>query len=988
MALVRDDDGNWYDDGSDDSGNFNNFTGVSDFIPDEPAPFSWEDEYNKLIGGGSKPNETTFNNIFSPSNAEILKNINFDARSDITNAINKALGTNYTGKQLAAMAAVAGGGFAGFSGAMNPNTTKIGYQGSIPKYDAVRNMITAPPTRAQGYRPGQGGINYGGDVSYVPRGTRVSAAQPSQAVNRAPADMAGTGLTGISGPLTGIMAGLADNNPQNIAPQKLFHQLPAMLSPFMPASGFAQGGLMKLAQGGALGQQTVKNDDPFFSSPEFKALQNSVAKMPATSDAYLSPYFGQISSGSIGKALDEAYKQYQKNTKGGIVGGDGYGVGSTNIGANTGPDVTTTGQFGQLANALGMYSLGANVMGNFFGANKDATTNPNVAVVDLSPAGQAEMAASNAAAGLAVAGDAEAAAAEAAANAAADMSGMGGGGDTSGGDFSGGYGGDAGYGAATGGMVPSGLMRLAKGRYLQGETDGMADKIPAQIGQDQPAALSHGEFVVPADVVSHLGNGNSDAGAKKLYQMMDKIRTARTGNKKQGKQINPDKFMPGGKVQRLNTGGTAGASDLAKAAAVGATGMEQSPNTWAGEYMSDMLGKGQALANAPYQQYMGPLTAGESGLQSKVFGGLQSANFPSNLGQSFSSAGAYQPPAMNMGAYQQRPIGTGQGAAISQDATGMPQYGEIAKIKNYPQPDPIMPIQLAGSMGQPGQMPQGGLAGLAGQPGQMPQGGLIGLLGGMRQYGEFPTPDAMPTVGGDDGQPIMPIQLAGSMGQPDPIMPVSRMGDYRQPDPIMPVSGQPGQMPQGSLAGLLGGMRQPQQQTSSIASQYMNPYLQNVLTPQMEELRRQAQINNLSGLGSLTKSGAFGGGRQAIMESEAARNLLQEQNKALGQGYASAFDKAQQQFNTEQAQGMGLANLMSTQGAQQRGIEAEGIAADKAAFEQARENPYKMLQFQQSMLQGMPISATNYNLSTPSALVGGAQGATTTYNLLKNLGLV
>jgi hypothetical protein len=81
-------------------------------------------------------------------------------------------------------------------------------------------------------------------------------------------------------------------------------------------------------------------------------------------------------------------------------------------------------------------------------------------------------------------------------------------------------------------------------RYLQGDTDGMADKIPARIGQDQPAALSHGEFVVPADVVSHLGNGNSDAGAQKLYSMMDKIRMARTGTKKQGKRINPESLCP------------------------------------------------------------------------------------------------------------------------------------------------------------------------------------------------------------------------------------------------------------------------------------------------------------------------------------------------------------------------------------------------------------------------------------------------------------
>lgn len=88
-----------------------------------------------------------------------------------------------------------------------------------------------------------------------------------------------------------------------------------------------------------------------------------------------------------------------------------------------------------------------------------------------------------------------------------------------------------------------GLAGMAQGRYLGGATDGMADKIPARIGGKQEARLSHGEFVIPADVVSHLGNGNSEAGAKRLYAMMDKVRTARTGTKKQGKQINPDKFL-------------------------------------------------------------------------------------------------------------------------------------------------------------------------------------------------------------------------------------------------------------------------------------------------------------------------------------------------------------------------------------------------------------------------------------------------------------
>ena len=88
-----------------------------------------------------------------------------------------------------------------------------------------------------------------------------------------------------------------------------------------------------------------------------------------------------------------------------------------------------------------------------------------------------------------------------------------------------------------------GIADMAKGRYLGGATDGMADKIPARIGGKQEAKLSHGEFVIPADVVGHLGNGNSEAGAQRLYAMMDKIRKARTGTTKQGKQINPEKFL-------------------------------------------------------------------------------------------------------------------------------------------------------------------------------------------------------------------------------------------------------------------------------------------------------------------------------------------------------------------------------------------------------------------------------------------------------------
>lgn len=173
------------------------------------------------------------------------------------------------------------------------------------------------------------------------------------------------------------------------------------------------------------------------------------------------------------------------------------------------------------------------------------------------------------------------------------------------------------------GMADGGIA-MAKGRYLRGGTDGMADKISTNIDGGQEAALSHGEFVIPADVVSHLGNGNSDAGAQKLYAMMDRIREARTGTKKQGKKINPDKFLAaasgglaaskyakGGAVQKFQEGGIP--LDTSKTSTL---------SPWAGDYVTNMLGKTQALTEAPMQTYGGPLTAGASDLQQQAFAGI------------------------------------------------------------------------------------------------------------------------------------------------------------------------------------------------------------------------------------------------------------------------------------------------------------------------------------------------------------------------------
>ena len=97
-------------------------------------------------------------------------------------------------------------------------------------------------------------------------------------------------------------------------------------------------------------------------------------------------------------------------------------------------------------------------------------------------------------------------------------------------------------------MAGGGIASLGSysdgGRLLRGPGDGMSDNIPANISGKQPARLADGEFVVPADVVSGLGNGSTEAGAKQLYKMLDKVRAARTGTKKQGKQINPNKYTP------------------------------------------------------------------------------------------------------------------------------------------------------------------------------------------------------------------------------------------------------------------------------------------------------------------------------------------------------------------------------------------------------------------------------------------------------------
>jgi len=92
--------------------------------------------------------------------------------------------------------------------------------------------------------------------------------------------------------------------------------------------------------------------------------------------------------------------------------------------------------------------------------------------------------------------------------------------------------------------APGGITRIQKEGQVRGNGDGMEDKVYGNIEGRQKVALSRDEFIVPADVVSGIGNGSSNAGADKLYKMMDRVRKARTGIKKQGKQIKGDRYVP------------------------------------------------------------------------------------------------------------------------------------------------------------------------------------------------------------------------------------------------------------------------------------------------------------------------------------------------------------------------------------------------------------------------------------------------------------
>jgi hypothetical protein len=840
---------------------------------------------------------------------------------------------------------MAGGAYA----ASRPSgSTPTGYQGKIPKLTATSNMLTAPPV---GRRPGSGGINYGGGVTYRdPAGNVISSNEKTleelrQAAINNPFNRGATyegqqgglgqsdlvallnqlnpsGGTGTSGGTggsgggaggTGVTVGGgipgrgADTRPtvsagtvkqgysRNYKPQEIQairagflenRDNPQKMMDLMTQYGVSVNDIATAMGGDVQGYQNIflqAGADPSFGGmASYQPTANDTAYIdymltqpnPLGQGTLADVYKNQgINPYTDPRVIAQARQQNQRyENRNDLYGGtlsvdQGAPWQNPNWLANQNAAAAATAQR-QQAQAAQDAASGVSVGGGIAGSAPPPNVNDWAQTQEGQAAGGINSVYNSINQFLATNPD------QAALQSAMQQYGV----DQATLDAAKAYGG----GFAAGGLAPEGFVipadvvsHLGNGSSeaglkllvanlgaepIKGEGDGMSDSIPTTIGGKQEARVANDEAFISPEMVKRIGGGDAKKGAKKLYAMMDRVREERTGTKEQGKQIDPNKFMPGGSVQKYQTGGTT----VPKTTFAGATGVESSLSNWGGDYVTNMLGQGAALANKPYEAYTGPLTAGASGLQNQAFTQAAGLKTPASIGQAATTAGGIASLAPGAGKYT--PVGIDFGAAQAQ--------------------------------------------------------------------------------------------------------------------------------------------------------QYMNPYVQSALEPALEEARRQADISRVADAGRLTQAGAYGGSRQAIMESEGRRNLMDKQNQMLTSGYSTAFDKAQQQFNADQArkiqeqqfgttsglQGLqtgiqgaqaqgqlgalesqtGLAglNALTSLGSVQRGIESEGIAADKAQFEEARLNPYKMVQFQQSLLSGLPLAAQSYNIPGQSNLQQFAGGATTIQQLL------
>ena len=184
--------------------------------------------------------------------------------------------------------------------------------------------------------------------------------------------------------------------------------------------------------------------------------------------------------------------------------------------------------------------------------------------------------------------------------------------------------------------------------------------------------------------------------------------------------------------------------------------------------------------------------------------------------------------------------------------------------------------------------------------------------------------------------------------------------------------------------------------SGNTVQQYMTPYLQGALQPQYDAANRQALIAQEAMKSQYGKAGAYGGGRQAVAGAELDRGLLDRMAGITGTGYQNAFEQAQSQFNTEQGRamtaqqdanryGFDVLSAQQTGGGLQRAIEAEGIAADRAQFQQERDFDKSNVLFTQSLLDGMPLETQRYNITQPSGIASLSGGLAAGKSILDTL---
>lgn len=487
------------------------------------------------------------------------------------------------------------------------------------------------------------------------------------------------------------------------------------------------------------------------------------------------------------------------------------------------------------------------------------------------------------------------------------------------------------------GSSEAGLEFLAQelgAKPIKGEGDGMSDSIPTTIDGKQPARVANDEAFISPEMVKRLGGGNTERGAKKLYAMMDRIRKARTGTTEQGKEINPEKFMPGGKVDRYQTGGTtttSGGSSLAE---------------WAGPYVADMLGKGKALSEMPYQAYTGQLTAGASPLQEQAFGIAGALKTPAAIGQAAQTAGGLASTLGQLG-YTPATFGSQFAAPGAYQAMQMPSYSALS----------------AQNVGSTFQAPAAYQTGVFGNqfaaPGtyQSMETPSYSALSAQNVGSTFTAPSAYQAMETPGYSPLAVQGVSSTFQAPQAYQTGTFTNQFAAPT---------GAYTPGTFDTEMFGTEQ--------AQRYMSPFVQQALTPQLREAQRQAEITRAADAARMAKAGAFGGSRQAIMESEAQRNLLNRLSDITGTGYATAYDKAQQAFTQDQARR--LQAQQAAEGAKQFGAGQAMTAAQLAAqyglsAEQAREASRQF-----GAQQGLTAATTAGSQALQAALANQQAGLT------------